>query len=516
MLLNFLPHDINLDSENTSIKRGSIYSMCLIHKNKRIIFKCSAKLLPLSLENIAIKLELPIKLELDHNTVNSESIHDVDFQLKSLEYCKRDVEITFKFLKKLDYCLLNTLPYWKSTVYTISGLSLKIFLRLFNSHKINVKLLTFFDEKIRPSYYGGRCEVFGNSYKDEFVYHYDFSGMYSNRLTEEYPISDPIEVFNPSNIDIPGFYYVDVASLNFEIPILPYKFDVSRKLVFPNGNFSGLYWHEELKLFIDNGAIIKKIHWGIIFEKSGYPFKIFAEYCIKSRKNSKIDNILWKLIPNSFVGRLGLRFDNEKTIILKFEDYDPRDYCVISDRLICNRWLVRIKIECQKKKTMNSNVIYASITTSKARILWWKSAMKVVQEGGRILYCDTDSLFVAFKKELNNKEKYSIPWEFDKLDTYVIRSCFFSSKFYYVINKNDEISIKLKGVPQNKTINFNVNEYEEKFYKNLGSIKFKFLYYNKGLLNMKIDEIEKEISLIKYDKRVFSKDKKTSKPLELV
>jgi hypothetical protein len=102
---------------------------------------------------------------------------------------------------------------------------------------ININL----DLKIRSAYYGGRCEVFGNKYKDDFVYHYDFSGMYSNRLLEEYPIDDPVEIIDPINITQPGFYYVDIYSSNFEIPILPYRTENLNKLIFPNGNFSGVY-----------------------------------------------------------------------------------------------------------------------------------------------------------------------------------------------------------------------------------------------------------------------------------
>jgi len=43
------------------------------------------------------------------------------------------------------------------------------------------------------------------------------------------------------------------------------------------------------------------------------------------------------MIPNSFIGRLGLRNDNEKTIIIDDKDYDPKFLDVISDKKINNK-----------------------------------------------------------------------------------------------------------------------------------------------------------------------------------
>jgi hypothetical protein len=54
--------------------------------------------------------------------------------------------------------------------------------------KLNIK--TEDDNLIRPAYYGGRCEVFGNPIKGDFIFHYDFSGMYTNRLKESFPYGD--------------------------------------------------------------------------------------------------------------------------------------------------------------------------------------------------------------------------------------------------------------------------------------------------------------------------------------
>ena len=43
------------------------------------------------------------------------------------------------------------------------------------------------------------------------------------------------------------------------------------------------------------------------------------------------------------------------------------------------------------------NVSYSSAIASKARIKLHKMFVKVINDGGRILYCDTDSIFAGYK-----------------------------------------------------------------------------------------------------------------------
>ena len=120
-------------------------------------------------------------------------------------------------------------------------------------------------------------------------------------------------------------------------------------------------------MFIEFGGIVKNINWALTFDNMEYAFKEFGETCIENRKKDLISNIMWKLIPNSFIGRLGLKNENERTIIIKDEAYNPNDERVIADRFIGGMWLVRIR-ENSKSKGWG-NVIYPAIITSKARIL---------------------------------------------------------------------------------------------------------------------------------------------------
>lgn len=501
VILNSLTKDVEIVEKGTLLRGCSIYAISFKKNNKIIKFQCSSKILPLSLKDIALKLNLPQKIDIDHNSITACNFKDKIVMESVIRYCKRDVYITQLFMFKINEELKNIYPGWWIWCYTISGLALKIFDKNFNKH-ISINLSDRIDNLIRPAYYGGRCEVFGNPVEGDKIFHYDFSGMYTNRLKEVFPYGDIKVITTSFDIEVPGFYFVEVESNFSKIPILPYRCEKTKKLLFPNGVFSGIYWHEELILFKKNGGIIKKIHWAGIFEKEAYIFKDFSEFCIENRKKSKLNKILWKLIPNSFIGRLGLKNNDEKTIIIEDSDYNPFDYNVVSDRRINNQWLVTVKTEEDLNKTSN-NVIYPAIITSKARIVWWVNAMEIINNGGRLLYCDTDSMFVSFKRNVIGEKHGEIEWKDNTKDTIIDKACFAGNKAYAIIS-NNVTTIKIKGI-KNNDINF--EEFENKFYKS-ETINFKFDLFEKKLFNMKISEIIKKIKFSDYDKRKFTNDKK--------
>lgn len=263
-----------------------------------------------------------------------------------------------------------------------------------------------------------------------------------------------------------------------------------------------------MNLFLKNGGLILEIYSSVVFKKEDYIFKDFSDFCIENRSKSQLNKILWKLIPNSFIGRLGLKGDYEKTIILKDNEYDPFEYDVISDKKINNQWLVTIR--CKEMNKTSNNVIYPAIITSKARIVWWTNAVEIIKNGGRLLYCDTDSMFVSFRRNVIGEKHGSIEWIDNEKDTIIEKACFAGNKAYALV-VNGKTTIKIKGIKDN-TMNF--NEFEKKFYKS-ESINFKFDLFEKKLFNMKISEIVKKISFANYDKRHFIENKKNTQSLTI-
>lgn len=510
ILLSNLPNDVKIGKKFNCFRGGNIYSLCLEKNDILIIFRCSFRMLPLELSEISKKLKLPLKLEIDHSIINNDNFNKNEIRNEIKKYCERDVLIVHRFMVKLGLSVIDFTANWWFLTYSVSGLSLIIFNFFNKEHNINLILDFDKDEQLRPSYYGGRCEVFGNPLENEKIFHFDFSGMYSNRLKEEYPIDAGKLNKNPKKIEKPGFYSVTVES-HLELPILPFRDVHTGKLIFPNGIFSGLYWYEELQLFEENGGIILKYHWSVEFDKMGKPFKDFAEKCIELRKETLLNNILWKLIPNSFIGRLGLKPDYEKTLIINREEYDPFKYNIICDRFIGTQVLIRIKT-CSEDINMKGNVIYPSIVTSKARIIWWKSAKSVIENNGRLLYCDTDSIFAAYMEDVSGKTHGDIFWDSKKNDCIIKKACFATSKVYSIILENQNIT-KIKGIPKKKS-QINFEEFEELFY-NSKKKNINFDFFDKTCFKIKISEIIKEIDFSNYDKRTFDKTKKFTTALEI-
>jgi hypothetical protein len=85
-------------------------------------------------------------------------------------------------------------------------LALKIFEKRFNNNKIKLSYQYFVDKMARSSYYGGRCEVYGNPKKDEKIYHFDFTGMYAQCMMEKFPFGKHYFNENPNDINKPGIY----------------------------------------------------------------------------------------------------------------------------------------------------------------------------------------------------------------------------------------------------------------------------------------------------------------------
>jgi len=152
------------------------------------------------------------------------------------------------------------------------------------------------------------------------------------------------------------------------------------------------------------GGKVKKINYQIQFEKEGVIFEDFINFFKKKREESVEGNFFGKLLINSIYGRLGMATKEETTKIImkeKIKEFREKNEKKIIEEVEVGEMLI-IKLKTNKQKESNSNVYMAAIITSKARIKLYNGFMDTIKGGGRILYCDTDSIFAAFKKNVDN------------------------------------------------------------------------------------------------------------------
>lgn len=433
------------------------------------------------------------------------------FNLKSslLEYCLDNVKLIIDFINQLNSVLTKYNLNFLSNSYSVSSLSYKIFFKKCNSKGVEQRISKKHEEFLRDSYFGGRCEVFGNLKDDEFIKYFDFSGMYGQCMIENFHSGEG-SFENLKNFNKPGFYTVEYLS-NFDyLPVLPSRQELG-KLFFLNQKSVGTFWFEEIILFLQEGGSILKILNSFVFDRYEQTFIEFIEKFDEIKKKNDFCKTLGKLIINSLYGGMAMREDDsfchltyseiellyliENLNVLKF--YSVNNVFVLE---IQNDFKSRFYFKTKAKKNSVRNVSYAAAITSKARIKLYKAMQSVINDGGRLLYCDTDSIYAAYP---NNDKRQKTPL-FEWLEFYD-DGIFITSKSYAFKNNSKE-GVSSKGV--------NNKEKSLAYLKNC--------FYNEIDFDLRIDpNLSKifftgEIKINDYDKRIFINNKKDTKPISIL
>ena len=172
------------------------------------------------------------------------------------------------------------------------------------------------------------------------------------------------------------------------------------------------------------------------------------------RKISPIHKQIGKNNNNTFYGRLGIRSEQERIVVITGDEGRFDKITEING------------IRLGHKKTINnvSNVIIAAAITAKARVKLYKGFQAVLSSGGRLLYCDTDSIIAAFQKTNPVENKFlcdtEVCFDTSKEDTIIEKAVFAMPKTYAIKTSNNEI-VKLKGFSNN---NLSFCEFKQSFY----------------------------------------------------
>ena len=509
----------------------NIYSIKIKADLKEIILKCSYKIIKKKLSDIAVTFNIGKKMVFPHKFSSLETLNYIgkiphpnffynyndyrtitdyigeifNFREYILDYCRNDVLITSKFIDKIRI-INNKYGVNIDSCYTSASISLKIFSTIYNKKNISLNILWSKQNFIRHSYYGGRCEVYGNPKEGDKIYHFDFSGMYGQCMKQKFPYGRISYLDNPKNFDIPGFYLIKYNSNN-HIPVLPHKSKISGKLMFTNGENRGLYWFEEILLFIKMGGLIIDIEYGIVFDKFD---KIFDEFIEEFERVKRIDNIMkiyGKAIINSLYGRMGMRDRDSESIILnsgEWLEFTKRNN-VIQYRVIGDYILAEVKTD--RKKRAKGNIAIASAITSKGRIMLYNAQQSVINNGGRLCYSDTDSIFACYNRDVSKEKHGEVDWSADSKS--INNAVFITNKTYGIEYYDKSYNIKVKGF-DSKNLKF--SDMYDKFYNESEKITVDNTYISKTAMKMIIKNNIKDLNLHNYDKRKFIENKKETRP----
>jgi hypothetical protein len=327
-----------------------------------------------------------------------------------------------------------------------------------------------------------------------------------------------------------GFYRVKVFVPDMYIPPLPCNSIINgtKKLIFPVGEFIGVFSVPEIEYAKTLGVKILEIYEGVTFTNGGYIFKDFIEEIYSLRLKAKenkdgVGDVLCKLLMNSCYGRFGLNLEKETLEI----DIGQDGVCLHSEiKTKKKNHFVRLMTRKSILTKSFTNVAIAAWVTSLARIYIHKIYMQCQDE---LYYSDTDAVFTT-KKMKTSKNLGDLKLEYE-----IENACFLLPKTYAVtsldkIFKNGkgcltDRKIVMKGFQKDETTNIDFEAFTSALEGDLRRLKvitkarpakFKTAAKKGSLLRM-VDESTREIHS-KYDKRTIIKTKNgyDTAPLRLV
>ena len=384
---------------------------------------------------------------------------------------------------------------------TAGGISIKNFYRFNGFIRKGVPL--DIENMLRPYYFGGRCEIFGNPTKGKKILHFDFRGMYGECMKGLVPSGkQTISTSNLNYREVPGFYYIKYFQNMKDLPVLPFKGD---KLFFKNGLFEGLYWFEEIQLFLEEGGEVLQVVYSILPEFYNNDMRAFILMNEKIKSKGGLLEQVGKNNINTLYGRLGInRISEVQEIVLSSGDRSQH----LEGSLINGSINI---VTRESKRLGNSNLVIAASITSKARVRLYRGFMEVIRAGGRLLYCDTDSIIAEFPEEARIENRYLGEVYFDtyKSDTIIKDAVFCLPKTYALRFLGRGDTVKIKGLVEN-SISF--NKLKWLFYSGKG-VRIPCFTLNKRNWDIRVDDSYKYINLQSYDKRLWDSSRKQTSPI---
>lgn len=457
------------------MRNNRLYELSVYRGNKLLFrLRDSLTLLTGSLANLAQNLcpHLGNKGSIPHDQVKVHNLITLRDQL--LEYMKQDIRLLGGVVQKAQSICFEKFKVDIVTKLTLSSLALTIYRtnfynpKTFPIHIPNRNEDTF----IRRGYYGGHAETYIPKGKD--LKYYDVNSLYPYIMkTFPMPGGKPVWHGHLEGQDIDSLYGFFEAHIvcpkTIKRPFLPYRDENSKILVFPAGEFVGVYFSEELKYARDIGYQITLLS-GYSFEKMNSPFDSFVTTIYDNRQEAKrrgndAMSYIYKILMNSLYGRFGI---NPKSTITEVCDEDRYKYLtkkrdlILADKLCEYYYIVSYwsNTEQDWSPPRISAVHLAAAITACSRIYMYQYISRP-----DCYYTDTDSVVLGSplpEEEISN----TVLGKF-KLEYNIIEGIFLAPKSYYILTQEGKDILKHKGSAK-ALVNKEWFHYQ---YKNLKSTK---------------------------------------------
>jgi len=337
-------------------------------------FRDSCNILPIALKDYA-------KDKIDYE--NFEKGKREKFMPQILEYCKADCRYLWE--------LVTAFRDKYGDGLTLAGSAMKVWEHQF--HQDIPQSSAGFYGRLSQFYYGGRVECFRTGIIEEPFNLFDINSAYPYAMMHEHPISTEFSVVDcgtGAEIIPQSFYVVDGK------PLGCFPSRAKNGLEFKKGEM-GRYFVTGWELLAARETDSLK-NWNI-YARYDFAettnFRRYVEHFYEIKKNSEKqspDYLMSKLLMNGLYGKYGADPDNYANYEIedkRFIDAARQEGKEFAGEL--GPWAV-LKSELLEEQKRYYNVATAASITGFVRAYLWRHIKAIEKEGGRVLYCDTDSI----------------------------------------------------------------------------------------------------------------------------
>ena len=381
-------------------------------------FRDSFSLLPRSLSSLCKSFKPDhVKLEMPDNDFYADPQAWV-------KYCSNDCISLYEILQKFNDTIMDIQG---CIGYTIASTALLTFRYRFM--KQNYETYHVFNDFFRQSYYGGRTEIFCMHAhdSDKPFYLYDINSLYPYVMYNNcFPISRPKKMIYRNLDEInnkTGIMLAEIiAPSDLDIPILPFHRQDGR-LIFPLGHWKGMYEFSLIRKALSYGYHVKPLR---AWEFDDAPiFHDFVDHFYTLKNQSRgAEKEIYKLLLNSLYGKWGER--SRRNVIIT----DPDTHL---EGLLPFDTVFGYAIKTYHQDSAYHLPVISIKVTALAQLELYKLFEKIINLGGHIYYCDTDSVITDIRLP-TSQQLGDI-----KLETTFEEGVFLMPKVYYLrLYDNDQ------------------------------------------------------------------------------
>lgn len=333
------------------------------------------------------------------------------------QYLRNDVQCLYEVLLNFNKVINDAYGFNFYTCLTNAGISKKVFLTKYyedNLYYLNDTI----DSEIREYYYGGRNEVFnmiGEYKENKTLYYVDVTSLYpymmhSNKYGTGKMTVTELQPGTTFNDTWRGLVKCIVRTINKDmVPFHALKYNNKLMFVHMDTPTELILTTDDIKYSLDNNLgyeyqFIKLYN----YDTEGYIYKELISDLFKMKDEAEKNGndalrSTAKTVANSSYGYWGIRYnDRDMNIINEHKNDDDRNNYlngILNDQKLKTHERINKYDLYQITDRMEPNVanIYLAFKIcADARRHLYKMMMGVTKKGGKLYYCDTDSMICNY------------------------------------------------------------------------------------------------------------------------